>query len=50
MNALEIIAFVVASTVCLLPGIMAWNHFFGGEKKAEAKEAVLTTKTATSKA
>ena len=50
MNALEIFAFVVASTVCFLPGIMAWNHFFGGEKKAESKKAVLTTKTAASKA
>lgn len=50
MNALEIIAFSVASLVCLLPGLMAWNHFFGGEKKAAEKKVTLRTKTAASKA
>lgn len=50
MNALEIIAFAVASLVCLLPGLMAWNHFFGHAKTAEKKKTVLQTKTATSKA
>lgn len=50
MNAIEIIAFSVASLVCLLPGLMAWNHFFGGEKKAEEKKVALRTRSVAHKA
>lgn len=41
MNTLEIIAFVIAGTVCLLPGIMAWNHYFGGARKTSEEKPVL---------
>jgi hypothetical protein len=41
MNALEILAMVVAIIVCVLPGIMAWSYHFGGRKQASEKRQVL---------
>lgn len=51
MNALEIVAFAVAALVCVLPGIMAWNHHFGAKKTSEEKQVLrhASTKPATGK-
>lgn len=46
MDAIVVLALVVAAAVCLMPGIMAWSHYFGGSKKtARSSKAVGLKKT-----
>jgi len=37
MDILVVIALVVGASVCFLPGVMAWSHYFGGNKQAKKK-------------
>lgn len=49
MNAIEIVAFVVAAVVCLLPGIMAWSNHVA-RRTAEKKSVLTHAKPAVGKA
>jgi hypothetical protein len=45
MDIVVILALVVAAVVCLLPGIMAWSHYFGGTREtAKKRKYVSSTK------
>ena len=43
-----VIALITAAVFLLLPGMMAWNHYFGGRKEAVKKAKTIgATKSAT---
>jgi hypothetical protein len=47
MNALEILAMVIAVVICALPGIMAWRFYSGSRKRtAEKRQAIRNTQPA----
>jgi hypothetical protein len=48
MDILVLLALITAAVFCLLPSVMAWNHYFGGRKEAVKRAKTIgTTKSVT---
>ena len=48
MDIIVVLALVTTAVLLLLPGMMAWNHYFGGRNEAVKKaKAIGTVKSVT---
>ena len=43
MDILVVLALIIAAVFCLLPTVMAWNHYFGGRKEAVRRAKTIGT-------
>jgi len=48
MDIIVVLALITTAVCLLLPGMMAWNHYFGGKRETVKKtKAIGTTKSVT---